>query len=146
MVFKRALLRSERSTQVAKLLTLIWRLWAEQSQARNFRAHRVLLSRAAPTGATQACMVRMPPQRPANPWPRTQQDSGQKVNRKQAFRPVPQSVTEFTRMPFIFQAEDGIRDLYVTGVQTCALPIFFLCRLLGWYVRFMDGTCPSGRS
>src|SRR5204863_1241252 len=22
-----------------------------------------------------------------------------------------------------FQAEDGIRDLYVTGVQTCALPI-----------------------
>src|SRR5690349_15337085 len=29
-------------------------------------------------------------------------------------------------LPFIFffQAEDGIRDLYVTGVQTCALPIF----------------------
>src|SRR6267378_4271929 len=27
--------------------------------------------------------------------------------------------------PFVFfQAEDGIRDLYVTGVQTCALPIF----------------------
>src|SRR5438874_10497901 len=25
---------------------------------------------------------------------------------------------------FFFQAEDGIRDLYVTGVQTCALPIF----------------------
>src|SRR5690349_7301197 len=25
--------------------------------------------------------------------------------------------------PFFFQAEDGIRDLYVTGVQTCALPI-----------------------
>src|SRR6266403_5172937 len=24
---------------------------------------------------------------------------------------------------FFFQAEDGIRDLYVTGVQTCALPI-----------------------
>src|SRR5205085_4957153 len=24
-----------------------------------------------------------------------------------------------------FQAEDGIRDLTVTGVQTCALPIFF---------------------
>src|SRR5690349_22527909 len=28
---------------------------------------------------------------------------------------------------FFFQAEDGIRDLYVTGVQTCALPI---CRRL----------------
>src|SRR5204862_3083744 len=27
---------------------------------------------------------------------------------------------------FFFQAEDGIRDLYVTGVQTCALPIFAL--------------------
>src|SRR6266496_6392413 len=27
-------------------------------------------------------------------------------------------------MFFFFQAEDGIRDLYVTGVQTCALPIF----------------------
>src|SRR5256886_5868997 len=27
-------------------------------------------------------------------------------------------------MSFFFQAEDGIRDLTVTGVQTCALPIF----------------------
>src|SRR2546421_2203304 len=27
-------------------------------------------------------------------------------------------------MFFFFQAEDGIRDLIVTGVQTCALPIF----------------------
>src|SRR2546421_4668893 len=25
---------------------------------------------------------------------------------------------------FFFQAEDGIRDLIVTGVQTCALPIY----------------------
>src|SRR5688572_32041564 len=31
---------------------------------------------------------------------------------------------------FFFQAEDGIRDLTVTGVQTCALPI---CQLRpGW--------------
>src|SRR5690349_23514553 len=30
------------------------------------------------------------------------------------------SITSFF---FFFQAEDGIRDLYVTGVQTCALPI-----------------------
>src|SRR5206468_7374656 len=29
---------------------------------------------------------------------------------------------------FFFQAEDGIRDLIVTGVQTCALPIFRLAR------------------
>src|SRR2546430_3705562 len=27
------------------------------------------------------------------------------------------------RLIFFFQAEDGIRDLTVTGVQTCALPI-----------------------
>src|SRR5690606_41054484 len=28
-----------------------------------------------------------------------------------------------TRRNFLFQAEDGIRDFHVTGVQTCALPI-----------------------
>src|SRR5262249_59949067 len=28
------------------------------------------------------------------------------------------------RMLFFFQAEDGIRDWSVTGVQTCALPIY----------------------
>src|SRR5437773_7056023 len=28
---------------------------------------------------------------------------------------------------FFFQAEDGIRDRDVTGVQTCALPISSLC-------------------
>src|SRR5207245_4468880 len=27
---------------------------------------------------------------------------------------------------FFFQAEDGIRDATVTGVQTCALPIYFI--------------------
>src|SRR6267378_2918521 len=30
---------------------------------------------------------------------------------------------------FFFQAEDGIRDLYVTGVQTCALPIYLVPEL-----------------
>src|SRR2546422_9437554 len=29
------------------------------------------------------------------------------------------------RFFFFFQAEDGIRDVAVTGVQTCALPIYF---------------------
>src|SRR5229473_4327398 len=29
---------------------------------------------------------------------------------------------------FFFQAEDGIRDKLVTGVQTCALPISGRCR------------------
>src|SRR2546430_12240522 len=31
---------------------------------------------------------------------------------------------------FFFQAEDGIRDLTVTGVQTCALPISAARRML----------------
>src|SRR5690606_3676619 len=31
---------------------------------------------------------------------------------------------------FFFQAEDGIRDFHVTGVQTCALPIYWLGVLL----------------
>src|SRR5205085_6295005 len=31
---------------------------------------------------------------------------------------------------FFFQAEDGIRDLTVTGVQTCALPIWFARQIL----------------
>src|SRR5258706_11393822 len=31
--------------------------------------------------------------------------------------------SEFRRVLFCFQAEDGIRDWSVTGVQTCALPI-----------------------
>src|SRR2546430_9465047 len=30
---------------------------------------------------------------------------------------------------FFFQAEDGIRDLTVTGVQTCALPISLIHRV-----------------
>src|SRR5690606_40858910 len=29
-------------------------------------------------------------------------------------------------LQYFFQAEDGIRDFHVTGVQTCALPIFDL--------------------
>src|SRR5256886_5645869 len=33
------------------------------------------------------------------------------------------SVTHMAVLIFLFQAEDGIRDLTVTGVQTCALPI-----------------------
>src|SRR5690606_39998063 len=36
---------------------------------------------------------------------------------------------------FFFQAEDGIRDFHVTGVQTCALPIYSRCGL--------QAHCPS---
>src|SRR5438552_12612424 len=34
------------------------------------------------------------------------------------------STAVFVFLLFFFQAEDGIRDDLVTGVQTCALPIF----------------------
>ena len=37
---------------------------------------------------------------------------------------------------FFFQAEDGIRDIGVTGVQTCALPIWFT----GCCFHFAKGT------
>src|SRR5699024_11801800 len=33
---------------------------------------------------------------------------------------------------FFFQAEDGIRDRNVTGVQTCALPIYWQIESLHW--------------
>src|SRR5690349_23029382 len=36
----------------------------------------------------------------------------------------PQTALNGLLVGFFFQAEDGIRDLYVTGVQTCALPIW----------------------
>src|SRR2546428_9942630 len=32
-------------------------------------------------------------------------------------------IATLSGLGFFFQAEDGIRDLIVTGVQTCALPI-----------------------
>src|SRR5690606_40858703 len=35
---------------------------------------------------------------------------------------------EYSLLFFFFQAEDGIRDFHVTGVQTCALPIFEILR------------------
>src|SRR2546430_747464 len=37
---------------------------------------------------------------------------------------------------FFFQAEDGIRDLTVTGVQTCALPISFTQSNVGYFFLF----------
>src|SRR2546430_13703422 len=54
---------------------------------------------------------------------------------------------------FFFQAEDGIRDLTVTGVQTCALPILaspfswiykadILARDQHWYEKNVMGTGP----
>src|SRR5690606_5121595 len=38
---------------------------------------------------------------------------------------------------FFFQAEDGIRDFHVTGVQTCALPIcgYRFSTYASWWIR-----------
>src|SRR5258708_30595424 len=50
---------------------------------------------------------------------------------------------------FFFQAEDGIRDDLVTGVQTCALPILFWIRRsfenftreqMGWAIDYATST------
>src|SRR2546429_5988234 len=40
---------------------------------------------------------------------------------------------------FFFQAEDGIRDVAVTGVQTCALPIFIIWNPDGTFNSFGPG-------
>src|SRR5690606_41063827 len=42
---------------------------------------------------------------------------------------------------FFFQAEDGIRDFHVTGVQTCALPISWRRRVPS--PRASAGCCSS---
>src|SRR6266436_8525502 len=54
------------------------------------------------------------------------------------------------RFFFFFQAEDGIRDVAVTGVQTCALPIYqvqcldcFPSLLIDGPAEFMDLTLTS---
>src|SRR2546425_1381898 len=48
-------------------------------------------------------------------------------------------------MPFFFfQAEDGIRDKLVTGVQTCALPIYRIDRLLPLALRGGEELDESG--
>src|SRR5690625_5466964 len=41
------------------------------------------------------------------------------------------SIVYFSVFFFFFQAEDGIRDGHVTGVQTCALPISTFIENLG---------------
>src|SRR2546430_7371562 len=51
---------------------------------------------------------------------------------------------------FFFQAEDGIRDLTVTGVQTCALPISNFANLvlapqiIGWLSDWFAASFGAG--
>src|SRR2546429_3320041 len=46
---------------------------------------------------------------------------------------------------FFFQAEDGIRDVAVTGVQTCALPICFAGGFMGYLAGSKDRSDASLR-
>src|SRR2546430_3116553 len=56
--------------------------------------------------------------------------SRSRLTARSLWRPLRSWLISYTSMLdalclfFFFQAEDGIRDLTVTGVQTCALPIF----------------------
>src|SRR5204862_5769236 len=53
------------------------------------------------------------------------------------------SIKFFSFFFLFFQAEDGIRDLYATGVQTCALPI----SSSAWAARATSSpVCPRGGS
>src|SRR5690349_23677803 len=57
-------------------------------------------------------------------------------------------VSPYVFLFFFFQAEDGIRVLYVTGVQTCALPIYragamYLTQAVEW-VSGLAAQVPDG--
>src|SRR3989449_2988085 len=47
---------------------------------------------------------------------------------------------------FFFQAEDGIRDVAVTGVQTCALPIYLIGKKGITYFKFAKRPAASQRT
>src|SRR5690606_32728977 len=50
-----------------------------------------------------------------------------------------------SRVPlsFFFQAEDGIRDFHVTGVQTCALPIYPALNGTTYQITLFNGGNPN---
>src|SRR3989442_15935783 len=57
-------------------------------------------------------------------------------------------VVSFPFFFFFFQAEDGIRDADVTGVQTCALPISITVTMPFWWMlpnraRWSPGSWPA---
>src|SRR5688500_20088397 len=56
---------------------------------------------------------------------------------------MPLAVALFILIFFFFQAEDGIRDYKVTGVQTCALPIYWVRREQVQRVELLHGRAPA---
>src|SRR3712207_7451604 len=55
-------------------------------------------------------------------------------------RVVGERIVMIIHVIFFFQAKDDIRDIGVTGVQTCALPIFGDDVYVVWLDRAEDGT------
>src|SRR3712207_7636077 len=51
----------------------------------------------------------------------------------------------YNRGFFFFQAEDGIRDIGVTGVQTCALPISRRCGGIALAFSRCSASAPTAR-
>src|SRR5205809_3278739 len=49
-----------------------------------------------------------------------------------------------TALFFFFQAEDGIRDVAVTGVQTCALPILKMDPIWDWNLSWGNANYAAG--
>src|SRR2546421_4916057 len=72
------------------------------------------------------------------------------VHNQEAARPIcprlafTSNVDLYSSSFFFFQAEDGIRDLIVTGVQTCALPISFQPRSRSSQRRTSQRARPRG--
>src|SRR5438132_5002639 len=71
----------------------------------------------------------------------TRSGSGRMTRRCLDRRRSRQSVSRgYRSLCFFFQAEDGIRDHCVTGVQTCALPISIVLYALAHFDRLIGDT------
>src|SRR3989440_8263696 len=76
----------------------------------------------------------------SSPWSVVRHETGQRAYHAHSTCIVVQNAT-YTCSIFVFfffQAEDGIRDLIVTGVQTCALPISERARCQSQLLRLLD--------
>src|SRR2546430_4180462 len=80
-----------------------------------YRTARFTRNRANATSAIQPS-----PRDSRRPEGRRGNSTSWRARRTPSTRPLRRAAARI----FFFQAEDGIRDLTVTGVQTCALPIF----------------------
>src|SRR5207249_7985230 len=74
--------------------------------------------------------VRRSSRRSTRKWRQRRSKSSTPISRsRSSSRSTRTASPTSSRKCFFFQAEDGIRDRNVTGVQTCALPICVLHRL-----------------